>query len=66
MSAQLGKRTNGKNKCIDGTPTEMVSKGKTQKSPRSLGMGTSECASLSSLVGVLCPPDLSEVSRPDP
>ena len=33
VSAQLGKRTNGKNKCIDGTPTEMVSKGETQKKP---------------------------------
>ena len=29
VSAELGKRTNGKNKCIDGTPTEMVSKGET-------------------------------------
>ena len=33
VSAELGKRTTGKNKCIDGTPTEMVSKGETQKKP---------------------------------
>lgn len=33
VSAQLGNRTNGKNKCIDGTSTEMVSKGEAQKKP---------------------------------
>ena len=44
-SAQLvKKRTNRKNRCIDGTPTEMVSKGDTINT-RSPGVGISECVS---------------------
>ena len=43
--AQLEKKTNGKNRGIDGTPTEMVSKGDIINT-RSPGIGISECVSV--------------------
>ena len=48
-SAQLEKkRANGKNRGIDGTPTEMVSKGDIINT-RSPGIGISECVSVQRL-----------------